>query len=167
MTTAEVIKIREFLRISRKRTVYTDDSKQTSMTVDDLYPICVEVDNTWGFSEEADIILWDDANELMVIITSNNFNVRGAQPVMGRDKPLNPVAVMVVDYSEIQGMKMVLDEYGLRAVMQKAVTNGVKASINGKEVVVDASAIDRAVFKYITQSDPAYQIKKDNDMKYS
>ena len=166
MTASDIKFARNLLRISHKKKVY-DSSTGEAKVVDDLYPITIEFDNNQAASEKNDIVMWDDANGFVLYFTTNSpASVRGAQYAMGRDKVLNAAFAFLIDYAEIQQLRMECNEEAFKLLSEKAIANKMVVNYNGKEVAVTSTAIENARRHLFDEVDPNKYIPKD-DANYS
>lgn len=166
MSASDVKFARNFLRISHKKKVY-DSSTGEAKVVDDLYPITIEFDNNQAASEKNDIVMWDDANNLVLYFTTNSpVSIRGAQYAMGRDKVLNPALAFLIYYEDIQQLRMECNEEAFKLLTEKAIANNMVVNYNGKEVAVTSAAIENARRHLFDEVDPNKYIPKD-DANYS
>lgn len=166
MEKSDVIKCREFLRITHKATVRDKDTG-VYKEVEDLYPIAVEFDNAQACSEERDVVWWDDTNGICYFTMLNNGQVRGANPPMGtHGRPTNAGAFFAIDYGEIQQFRMVVDQEGYEKLAKKAIDAKVKVAFNGKEVTLTDAIVKRGADVIFTQTDTMLNAIKD-DAKYT
>lgn len=165
MEKSDVIKAREFLRVTYNKRVWDPETEEYKI-VEDMLPLAVEFDNSLACSEEVDPVFWDDENGFVVFFNYNNTNVRGAQPIMGTDKPLNPAVCHVVDYGEIQQFRMVVNKEGFNAIMQKIKNGNFKVNYHGAETDVTDDIIKNAERVLFTAMDPATVIEKNKKLGY-
>ena len=165
MDKIDVIKARNFLRVTYKKKVFDKDTGAESV-VDDMIPLAVEFDNSMACSEEADLVFWDDTDGFVYFVQFNNNQVRGAQPILGTEKPLNPAAVFAIDYSEIQQFRMVVNEEGLDAILDKIKDTGCKVNYGGAEVEVTDDILKRAKSFIFDKINPAVVIEQNKLLKY-
>lgn len=166
MTKAEVQKVRDFLRVKYKKRVF-DRKTGKAMEIEDTPCIAIEFDNALACSEEVDVVLWDDDGEKIVFFTENNYNVRGANQPFGTAKPLNPTAVMVATYEQIQQMRMAINEAIFDKLIDKAVAAGMKVNFNGEEKPITADMIPNIKYVLFKSTDPAVYLQTDKDYRYT
>ena len=71
--------------------------------------IIVVFDNDLGLNTALHPTVWDDANERVIFFGTNSYDVQGST-AMGNSTIRNPANVTIVQYEQIQQMKIVLCE---------------------------------------------------------
>ena len=122
MEKEDVIKARNWLRsMTRKIPVYSKELENQEelgeATV--TYNIGIEFDNSLGVNEKIDHILWNDTDGFCVVVTTGKNQIVNEPYMVGRKgKIVNPYHCYVIDYTEIQQFRIMLDDNGFDQFMQ-------------------------------------------------
>jgi hypothetical protein len=97
--------------------------------------ILIVMDNDLGINTALHPTIWDDENERVIIFGTNSYDMQGSI-AMGTNKIQNPGTATIVQYPEIQQMKIILAEVDLDALCDKLGTtlipNNVRENIRKK-----------------------------------
>ena len=162
MEKSDVIKIKSLLRnCTRTKEVFDKDTHESLGQKEIAYPICVELDNSLAISEEVDNVIWNDTEGIIATLRVNSGNVRGAEWAMGTNKIQNPCEAIIADYGEIQQFRIVLDENGMRKLLEAMQSNGnFKYCKDKSEVTLDGNVVARVIKNLCHDIQPENMIPK-------
>jgi hypothetical protein len=139
MLTSEIIKIRNLVT----------SISHTNLNDGKARPIGYHImlDNEHGINTTVCPTFWDDTNEMLYSFGINSFDFQNSINY-GNGKIHNPGMVTIVDYSEIQQVKVILSEIDFDAFCDKVGSS-----------IISAEQRENVRKKLFIATDPEYNIK--------
>lgn len=149
----DVIYARNILRKVKRTIEVYDRVTQTKSTKTVCYPIAIEFDNSMSLSEEIDSVMWNDTDGFVAGVMANSGQVRGGHYAIGRGEVINPAAIFMIDYGEIQQFRMVADKNAIDKFIKAIIADGkYKVNIDDGEVAVSNATGERTIALFSTDN---------------
>lgn len=112
---SEIQKIRGFFKSIKVKkakklgpNLYATDENGNVIYFDEEPCLVIKLDNEHSFEEEIHTVIWDDVNQLIIGISTNNQLSTSA--MIGTDSVKLPAVLGIYDYTEIQSIHVIMNK---------------------------------------------------------